>query len=186
MNESKEIQLFNYLFVNYKGRFIHFARTYVDDEAVAEDITVESFMYYWENRMKLASHSNILAYILTVVKHKCLDYLRQSHVREEFVEYFKNNEARKLDLRLASLESCNPEEIFSKEVQEIVDKTLISLPQQTRNIFIRSRYQNQSQKDIADAMNISTKTVEFHISKALKVLRVALKDYLPVLIFWGI
>jgi len=186
MDECKDIELFNYLFTNYKARFIHFARTYVDTEMLAEDIAVESFMYYWENRNKLESHSNVLAYILTVVKHKCLDYLRQQRVKEDYVEYEKNNATRKLNLRVTTLEACDPEEIFSKEVQEIVDHTLLKLPVETRDIFIRSRYHNQNHKDIAEDLNISTKTVEFHITKALSVLRVALKDYMSVWIFFGI
>lgn len=186
MTDDNEIRTFNYIFTNYKERFIHFARTYVDDEMLAEDITVESLMYYWENRKELDSHTNILAYILTVIKHKCLDHLRQLRVQENYIEYIKNNEERKLNLRVATLENCNPEEIFSKEVQEIVNKTLLSLPVQTRDIFIRSRYQNQSHKRIAEELNISTKAVEFHITKALKILRITLKDYLPTLLFLSI
>ena len=50
----------------------------------------------------------------------------------------------------------------------VVDKALETLPEQTRDIFIRSRYNNQSHKDIAEALGVSTKTVEFHITKALK------------------
>ncbi|WP_288205196.1 RNA polymerase sigma-70 factor [uncultured Parabacteroides sp.] len=186
MKESTEIQTFNHLFMNYKGRFVHFARTYVDDEMMAEDIAVESLMYYWENRQKLDSHSNVLAYILTVIKHKCLDHLKQLRVQEDFVEYMKTNEVRKLNLRIATLEACNPERIFSEELQELVDKALLSLPEQTRDIFMRSRYYNQNHKEIAEALGLSTKAVEFHITKALKVLRVALKDYLPALFFLGI
>ncbi|MCL3853848.1 MULTISPECIES: RNA polymerase sigma-70 factor [Parabacteroides] len=186
MKESTEIQTFNHLFTNYKGRFIHFARTYVDDEMMAEDIAVESLMYYWENRRKLDTHTNVPAYILTVIKHKCLDHLRQLRVQEDYEEYVKTNEARKLNIRITTLEACNPERIFSKELQELVDKALLSLPPQTRDIFTRSRYHSQSHKEIADALGISTKAVEFHITKALKVLRVALKDYLPALFFFGI
>ena len=177
------VYLYHLLVYYYKGRFTHFARTYVDDEMTAEDIAVESLMYYWENRKTLDDHSNILAYILTVVKHKCLDHLRRMRTREDFVEYLQEYETRRLNLRIATLEACNPERIFSDELQSLVDKALASLPEQTRDVFIRSRYNNQSHKEIAEALGISTKTVEFHITKALKVLRVALKDYLPVFLY---
>jgi len=184
MKESSDLQMFNHLFTNYKKRFVHFARTYVDDEMMAEDIAVESLMYYWENRQKLESHSNIPAYVLTVVKHKCLDHLRRQRTHEVFTEYLQNNETRKLNLQIATLEACNPERIFSEELQSLVDKTLNTLPEQTRDIFIRSRYYNQSHKEIAEALGISTKAVEFHITKALKVFRITLKDYLPLFLYF--
>lgn len=180
MEENKDTQMFNHLFTNYKARFTHFARTYVDDEMTAEDIAVESLMYYWENRKKLDAHSNVPAYILTVVKHKCLDLLRKLRIEEDFVDYLQTNETRKLEWRISTLEACNPERIFSDELQGLVDKALLSLPKQTRDIFIRSRYYNQSHKEIAQKLGLSTKAVEFHITKALKILRVALKDYLPL------
>ena len=183
MEKSRDIQTFNFLFTNYKRRFTHFARTYVDDEMTAEDIAVESLMYYWENREKLKEHTNIPAYVLTVVKHKCLDYLRHLRIQEDFADTLQSNEIRKQNLRIATLEACNPEKIFSEELQYLVNKALVSLPEQTRDIFIRSRYNNQSHKEIAETLGISTKTVGFHINKALKILRVALKDYLPVLMY---
>ena len=145
MKGGSEIYSFNQLFTDYKGRFVHFANTYVGDSMVAEDIAIESLMYYWENRGKLAWE---------------------------------------LNLRIATLEACNPEKLFSDELQSLVDKALETLPEQTRDIFVRSRYNNQSHKEIAAALDISTKTVEFHITKALKVLRVALKDYFPLLAFF--
>lgn len=184
MKESTEIQTFNHLFTTYKGRFVHFARTYVDEEMIAEDIAVESLMYYWENRKKLNDHSNIPAYLLTVVRHKCLDHLRHLRAQEDFAEFLQSHEIRKLHLRIATLEACNPEKVFSEELQSLVDKTLNTLPEQTRDIFIRSRYNNQSHKEIAEALGISTKTVEFHITKALKVFRISLKDYLPLLLYF--
>ena len=73
MKGGSEIYSFNQLFTDYKGRFVHFANTYVGDSMVAEDIAIESLMYYRENRGKLAPDSNVPAYILTVIKHKCLN-----------------------------------------------------------------------------------------------------------------
>jgi RNA polymerase sigma-70 factor (ECF subfamily) len=64
----------------------------------------------------------------------------------------------------------------------VVDATLESLPEQSRRIFTMSRFEHLSNKDIADTLGLSIKTVEFHITKVLKVMRVALKDYLFTLI----
>ncbi|WP_288732432.1 RNA polymerase sigma-70 factor [uncultured Parabacteroides sp.] len=183
MKSESEIYSFNQLYADYKSRFVHFANTYVSDSMIAEDITIESLMYYWENRRNLAPDSNIQAYILTTIKHKCLNYLQRLRMQEEIVEYLKDCDTWELNLRIATLEACDPEKLFSDELQTLVDKALETLPEQTRDIFIRSRYNNQSHKDIAEALGVSTKTVEFHITKALKVLRVALKDYFPLLAF---
>ena len=85
---------------------------------------------------------------------------------------------RELDLRIATLKDCEPDKIFSTEIQHIVNKALDKMPPQSREIFMLSRYSNLPNKKIAEQLNISLKTVEFHITKALRILRVELKDYL--------
>lgn len=180
MENTSEIHSFNQLFTDYKSRFVRFAHTYVGDSMMAEDIALESLMYYWENRTRLSPGSNVPAYILTVIKHKCLNYLQRLRTQEEIVAYLKDCDTWELNLRIATLEACNPERLFSDEVQWLVDRALDTLPAQTRDIFIRSRYNNQSHKEIAKELGLSVKSVEFHITKALKVLRVVLKDYFPL------
>lgn len=73
--------------------------------------------------------------------------------------------------------------IFFRRNNKIIHQTLAQLPEQTRKVFIMSRFYDKSNKEIAEKLGISVKGVEYHISKALKFLRVALKDYLPFLYF---
>ncbi len=84
--------------------------------------------------------------------------------------------------RVASLESFIPEEVFSKEITTIVMKTLKDVSEQSRDVFLLSRRDGKSNKDIAELLNISEKGVEYHITKVNKLLREALKDYLTVFV----
>lgn len=168
---------FNQLFINYKDKFKYFAYTYLRDEDAADDIVMESFIYYWENRESLQNHENIPAYLLMVVKNKCLNYLRAESIRQRVEKSISEHNARVLQAQIATLEACEPQSIFSDEAKLLVKKALASLKPQTREIFTRSREMDQTYKEIAKEMNISVKVVEYHISKALQVLRSYLKDY---------
>lgn len=184
MAEGSDLKLFNELFTTYQGRFTHFANTYVRNQAVAEDLTIESFMYYWENRHSLSSETNIPAYILTSIKHKCLNYLQHVQVREEAAEYIRKHAEWELHTRITTLEDCNPNELFSAEAMRIVNDTLATLPEASRKVFIMSRFENKSYKEIAETMGITPKGVEFHIAKVLRELRKNLKDYFPFLLYF--
>lgn len=180
---TRKYDSFNQLYKEYHPQFVRFANTYVRDNLVAEDVTTEAIIYYWENRFKLENESNIAAYILTVIKHKCLNYLRHLQIHEEYSESMRAYSQWELNTRISTLEACEPQELFTIEIQEIVRQTLKNLPEQTKKIFLMSRYENKSHKEIAEQLRISTKGVEFHINKALKVLRVSLKDYYPLFIY---
>lgn len=163
MEYSADLKAFNQLFADYQGRFIRFANIYVRDIAVAEDFTIEALMQYWENRNTLKADSNVPAYILTIIKNKCINYLQHIQVREDASEHLKNHAEWELNTRISTLEACNPEELFTAEAQEIVNKTLATLPEQTRRIFIMSRYENKPYKEIAETLGMTTKGVEYHI-----------------------
>lgn len=183
MEASADLRVFNQLFADYQGRFIRFANSYVRDLAVAEDITVESLMYYWENRHTLPQDTNIPAYVLTTIKHKCINHLEHLRVREEYSEKMQAHAAWALNTRISTLKACDPNELFTKEIQELVDKTLASLPEQTCKVFQLSRYENKSQKEIATLLGITSKGVEYHISKALTALRAVLKEHIFIYLF---
>lgn len=170
------------LFEEYKEPFTLFANSYIKDIAVAEDIYIEAMMQYWEKRHTLPADTNIPAYILTAVRNKALNHLRHLNVKTEVEEHLFKHTTRELNFRITSLEACDPTELFTEEMEKIIRQTLAELPEQTRLIFFKSRYENKTNREIAEELNVSIKTVEFHITKALKVFRVKLKDYLPVLL----
>lgn len=103
----------------------------------------------------------------------------QHKTHEELTEISQ----RELVFRISLLESTVPQELFISDIQKIVDNTLKQLPEQTRLIFKLSRIDNKSANEIAGELGISIKSVEYHITKSLSLLRKKLKDYLPVILF---
>ncbi len=180
-----DLQSFNQLYTEYYAGFLRFANSYIRDMAVAEDVVSDSFIAYWENKNNLPSDSNTPAYILTTIKNKCLNHLQQKELQGRTLAKLQDHAHWELDLRISTLEACDPEKLFSDEIQKIVDTTLASLPQKTIEVFTLSRYKNKTHKEIASLLDITTKGVEFHITKALTKLRANLKDYMIcVLLFF--
>ena len=177
-----DLKTFNNLFTEYQQRFILFANSYVRDRVVAEDITTEAMIYYWENRHTMAENSNIPAFILTIIKRKCLNHLHRMQISDSINERLKEHMTWELSTRVASLEACNPNELFTSEAEEIVNRTLASLPEQTRRIFTMSRYDELTYKMISEELGISIKRVEYHISAALKKFHKNLKDYITAIL----
>ena len=181
-NSKNDIMLFNKLFVEYQTKFIRFALSYTDDRMAAEDIVMESMMYYWEHRTRLSTDTNPPAYILTSIKNKCLNFLRDSQHRHIVSEHLREHEEWKLSLQMATLEATDPNELFSKEIQHLINKALNELPETTRRIFIMRRFKEKSFREIASEMNMSVKGVEYHMTKATESLKITLKDFLPILL----
>ena len=181
---KEDITSFNQLYKEFQRRFVRFANTYVRDLTTAEDITIEAMMYYWENRQSLSEDSNIPAYILTNIKNKCLNYLRHQQIHEEYSDKIKDYYEWELNTRIATLQACEPYELFISEIQELVQQTIPDMPEKTRTIYMLSRYENKSYKEIAVHMNITPKGVDFHINTALKMLQTNLKDYFPLFLYF--
>ena len=178
-----QTQIFNEIYKQYYARSYRFVMLYVRDEPIAEDIVVDSLVKLWET-MKNQTVDSPPALLLTILKNKSLDYLK-AHVREQEVyDSMQTWQQQELQIRISNLDACNPEYVFSKEIQLLVHETLEKLPFQTRRAFEMSRMENKSIKEIAAILEISVKGVDYHIAKALRVLRIALKDYFPVYLIW--
>jgi RNA polymerase sigma-70 factor (ECF subfamily) len=183
MNSYSDIKQFNELFNEYYERIVRFAKSYVRDLAVAEDFASEAFAAFWENRAILSDETNPRAYILTIVKNKCINYLKHEQIRLKAERELNDHSEWVLTTNLNTLEACDPDFIFSDEIQHILNETLEKMPQKTRQIFFLNRFDGLSYNEIALKMNVSPKTIEFHISKALRALRFALMDFICLLLF---
>lgn len=167
---------------NYKRSFL-FAKSYVHDDLVAEDIAAESLFKYWQ--ICRESKENVSeAMLVTILKNRAIDHLRAEMHKLIALESMAETAMRDLEIQVTALEACDPNELFSEEIQRIIQQTLKTLPEQTREIFWLSRYENLSVKEIAEKKNLTPKAVEYHITKSLKAMRIALKDYLPLWLIW--
>lgn len=184
MSQSSDIQHFNTLFNEYYRRYIRFALGYVREVETAEDFVSEAFTAYWENRENLLPNTNPPAYVLTIVRNKCLNYLKHQQIHQRVADELRDHTKWLLQIRIATLEACDPDHLFLEEIQEIIDNSLKKLPLKTRQIFSLSREQGLTYKEIAEETHLNQKTIEFHISKALSLLRLSLKDFMTIGIFF--
>lgn len=173
---------FSAIYAKYYQNIFRFANSYVHDSFVAGNIVQDAFLALWDNRTRLKDDTNIPSYLLTIVKNGSLNHLNRLKTKIKAEENVQNHYLKELELRCSTLNACNPEQLFGTDIEEIVQTTLNYLPDKCRRAFWLSRFGGLTNEEIARNMSISIKGVEFHITKALKLLRENLKDYLTTLI----
>jgi RNA polymerase sigma-70 factor (ECF subfamily) len=143
---------------------------YVKDMAAAEEIVQDVFVRIWDKRDQIHIKGPVQAYITTSVKNNCLNYLKHKSI----VENYERNEA----LRVMYDPSETEEEMHDMELESAVMNAIAELPPQRQKIFNLSRSEGLKYQEIADTMGLSIKTIEAQMGKALKQLRVKLKEYI--------
>ncbi len=163
---------FRGLFDLYYKRLFHYAISYLDDDAIAEDLVQDLFLSIWEKKRDLNINSSLSSYLYTSVHNRCIQHLRKRKVREKYKDKILLKQ-KEVEMMLSHSSDFTIGELDLKETQAIVDKTLRNLPEKTREIFQLSRKQYLTNAEIAEIKEISIKTVEYHISSALKSFRKA-------------
>lgn len=166
----------------YYERFVRYALYYVNDKPTAEDMTHDALLYYWENRHKLPSDTDILGYILLSVKNKWLNYLKHLKVEIEYSKNCTDLHGWEIITRIQTLEDESYGVIFSKDITKIIMESLSELPEQTQNIFILNRLKNKSRKEISMMLGVSQQKIDYHVNKANDHLLKKLKDYIPFIL----
>ncbi|MEI6142183.1 MAG: RNA polymerase sigma-70 factor [Mariniphaga sp.] len=168
---------FEAVYTDFFGVIYHLALQYLHDEKVSEEIVQDSFMKLWEIRETLNDRFNIRNFLYTITKNNCLNYLRNQKTAFKHQENLKYLE---MQFNYEALEKLGSYVEF-EELRLKIDHAIASLPDELRETFLLSRFDELQYKEIADKLSVSVKTVEARMTKSLKILRHELKDYLVVI-----
>ena len=152
---------FNTLYKEYSGRLYRFALGYLKSEAEAEELVQEVFTIIWEKRKDLKEELSFKSFLFTIAFNIIRKHFR---TKAYLSEYFKTGISDDLDMQTSQKITYNS---LYQYITELVDK----LPSRRKEIFIKSRFDGLSIKEIADELKISHKTVENQLTDALKFIR---------------
>ncbi len=141
----------------------------VKDEHIAEDLVQEVFLELWKKRGRHVINTALKAYLRRSVVNRSLNYIRDLKIKFDEEDKIPNTSSSEE----GALKGLETEELEAK-----IHHAINGLPERCRVVFTLSRFEDMSYQQIADELNISIKTVENQISKALKILRVAVNPYL--------
>ena len=154
-------QAFKYVFDTYFTALCRFMYLYLGDTQEAEDIASDIFASVWENRKKLEIRLTFKAYLFQAAKNRCLNAMRD----------------RKATVSLDDINGQDTPQVSitdsleTEELNNLIQEAILSLPEKCREVFLQSRTKNLTNQEIAESMDISVKTVEAQITKALKQIR---------------
>lgn len=156
---------------HFKG--LHsYAYTIVRDESAAEEMVQNVFYKLWEKKETIRVQQSITSYLYRAVYNESLNFLRHSKVKLAYqADAIKTMDGQ----------DYGNSEAKTRELEHKLEMAINELPEQCRTIFQLSRFENLKYREIADKMGLSVKTIENQMSKALKVLRGKLAEFLPVL-----
>lgn len=161
---------FEALYRFYYPRLSQFAFRYVKSKAIAEDVVHNVFHKVWKNRKGLKANGKLRAYLYTAVRNESCKHLNQRK-KDAFAELD--------DLTFLESREVNPEEeINGKEFKQAIQIAINELPDRRRDVFLMSREDNLTYKEIAKVLGISIKTVETQMSRSLKHLRKKLAHFI--------
>lgn len=171
------LKAYRYLFDNHFSDLCNFLMLYLHNREVSEEIALDIFTFIWEKREQIEIKSSFKAFLITTAKYKAIS------------QYRKDQKAVFKELGLVELNlpdpAVNEKHMESAELFSLIQKAIDDLPEKSRQIYRMAWEDNLSQKDIAEQLGLSRKTVENHVGIALRKLRESLRPYYKqIFILW--
>ncbi|SCY52039.1 RNA polymerase sigma-70 factor, ECF subfamily [Flavobacterium anhuiense] len=167
---------FKFFYDKYFKRIQSFSIQFIYDQDEAENLAQEALLHLWQSRENVESLNGIQAFLFTYAKSKCLNLIRHNKVKNKFKNDLLNHKERELNIEVLNSIQFDPLELT--ELERIIHESISYLPPKTREVFIKKRFENKKNAEIAEELGVSLKAVEAHMTKALKILKTRLSDYL--------
>jgi len=177
--QKGDVEAFDLIYDKYSGKLYAFGLKYRKSTAEAEELVQCVFLKLWENYKNLKKESSFKSYLFTIAYNDICKLFRKGNYQQKFIDdtLYENSQSS------TEIEDGIDYQSVLERVQQIVDK----LPERQKTIFLKSRQEGKSSKEIAKEVGLSPGTVDNYISEALKFIRSRLKnESLPVLLFFSL
>ena len=175
LKEGKETA-FEMIFRTYYQPLCKYAYSFLNDKDEAEEVVQASFISIWEKRGELSIQTSLKSYLYRMVRNACLNVIKHEKVKQQHAQ-----------VQLAGGEPAqesSSQPVLASELEQKIYESMKRLPEQCRVVFQLSRFEGLKYQEIADQLDISVKTVENQVGKALKIMRTQLKEYLPLFLIF--
>lgn len=172
-----------FLFRSYYIPLCAYSRRYVGRKDVAEEIVSDTFLKIWENRTSIQISSSVKSYLFQAVCNNSLYYLRKLKNDAVLDSYFMETASENIAFSVLA-DEIEDQSLTMENINSRMEEAVNQLPEQQQKAFRLKRLEGKKNKEVAEIMGISVKTVEMHLSKATLTLRLKLKDYLPSLLLF--
>ncbi|ODS77824.1 MAG: hypothetical protein ABS46_17735 [Cytophagaceae bacterium SCN 52-12] len=166
-------EAFEEIYDLFWDKLLKFVRSKIKSRESAEEIVQEIFVDLWEKR-ETQQIRHLSGYLFRSARNKVLDALRAQIVRDQHRDYFFRQNNRK--------DSGTEASLAFQDLSDAVHISLTRMPEKTREIFRMNRFEFLTVREISSRLQLSERTVEYHIAHALRILRFYLKDFLPSIV----
>ena len=169
---------FEVIYKLYYDKLLHIATSYLGSKEDAEGVVQNVFIKLWGQIENIEEISNINAYLFTLTKNLCFDAIKHKKVKLKYVE------DKRAIIQTQYINDSTASLLLENELQKRIVEAIDKLPEKCKKIFIESRVNGLKSKEIAEMYAISKKTVDNHLSNGIRLMRLHLKDFITVFLFF--
>lgn len=171
---------FEYYFNEFYNSIVGFGMQFIGDKDKAKSIAQDAFIKLWENKEKVQKINGIRSFLYTSVKTDSLNLIRHNKVVRKYES--KKLQERENGLHTEILNSMNFDAVTFSELESLIEKSIEELPDKCKLVFVKKRFENKKNKEIANELGITLKAVEANITRATKYLKLRLSHYVLLII----